>query len=608
MRLTARMSRHCGGILLLFGLIVGLFCGQRGVASDDAALDARISRLIRELGADQFMVRERAQKELERIGVAAFDALDDAKDDDDVEVALRVRSLLRVISVSWALEDDPPEVKNALKSYGDLSELDRKTRMERLAEFGHPRAIAALCRLACFESNHLLGKEAALLVMKSSSPPTADELVALAKSIESTSGASRRPVAKWLRQYARTLVRGPSTMSDWDRLVKAEIDDLHSAAPHTNATIVRDLLRWQCDQLRQFGQSSDAEEVARRMVDLAESSPVELAETVGWLMDREYWNAIARLTERHASDFEKSAILQYRRAESLRRKGDLANADKIAMQAAALVQGTATSHQDLAMDLRDRGLYEWAEREFRVAISLEAESDPDNMRARYLLGEMLWDIQKPLEAARLWQEFVDKLDKDAQARERFAERRQFFRSRMHYFYAQDHAKRQEWDKVREQLELGIRHDPTDADVLIAMFRFPKADDAWKLKANSLIDDAAAQFLDLARKWEQIADQQLPPDQQQEVASNLATACNQYAWLVGNTRGDFDEAIRRSHRSVELMPKTASYLDTLAHCYFGKRDYANAVKYQSLAAKREPYTQQIQRQLEVFRAALEGTRR
>lgn len=343
------------------------------------------------------------------------------------------------------------------------------------------------------------------------------------------------------------------------------------------------------------------------MADLTEGSPVELAEMVGWLMDREYWAAIQRLTERHASDFEKSAILQYRRAESLRKKGEGDNAEKIALRAATLVQDTATSHQELAIDLRDRGLYDWAAREFRAAIAVEEIADLDNIRARYLLGEMLWDIQRPLDAAKVWQEFVDKLDNDPQARARFAERRQFFRSRMHYFYAQDHASRQEWDKVREQLDIGIRHDPTDADVLIAMFRFPQADDAWRQKTNSLVADASTQFLDLVRKWEQIAAQQLAPEQQQEVASSMATACNQYAWLVGNTRGDFDEAIRLSHRSVELMPKTASYLDTLAHCYFAKRDYANAVRYQSVAAKREPHTMQIQRQLAVFQKALEEQR-
>ena len=46
-----------------------------------------------------------------------------------------------------------------------------------------------------------------------------------------------------------------------------------------------------------------------------------------------------------------------------------------------------------------------------------------------------------------------------------------------------------------------------------------------------------------------------------------------------------------------------YLDTLAHCYYAKGDYENAVKYQTEAIKSEPHSQAISRQLEVFRKAL-----
>jgi hypothetical protein len=69
----------------------------------------------------------------------------------------------------------------------------------------------------------------------------------------------------------------------------------------------------------------------------------------------------------------------------------------------------------------------------------------------------------------------------------------------------------------------------------------------------------------------------------------------------------------SHKSVELVRAEAAsdadfkrlgqYLDTLAHCYFAKQDYATAVKYQTEAAKLDPHTQAISRQLDVFRAAL-----
>ena len=63
--------------------------------------------------------------------------------------------------------------------------------------------------------------------------------------------------------------------------------------------------------------------------------------------------------------------------------------------------------------------------------------------------------------------------------------------------------------------------------------------------------------------------------------------NQYAWLVGNTEGDFDEALRCSQKSLELQPEEGGYYDTLAHVYFGKGDYENAIKYQTKAAQLDP---------------------
>ena len=62
-------------------------------AIDTAArqLDSRISGLIRQLGNKHYSVRQRAEVELSRLGLVAFDALFDAQEDDEVEVALRAR-------------------------------------------------------------------------------------------------------------------------------------------------------------------------------------------------------------------------------------------------------------------------------------------------------------------------------------------------------------------------------------------------------------------------------------------------------------------------------------------------------------------------------------
>ena len=53
--------------------------------------------------------------------------------------------------------------------------------------------------------------------------------------------------------------------------------------------------------------------------------------------------------------------------------------------------------------------------------------------------------------------------------------------------------------------------------------------------------------------------------------------NQLAWLVGNTEGDFDEALRFSLKSLELKPDEGGFYDTLARVYFAKGDVENARK-------------------------------
>ena len=53
----------------------------------------------------------------------------------------------------------------------------------------------------------------------------------------------------------------------------------------------------------------------------------------------------------------------------------------------------------------------------------------------------------------------------------------------------------------------------------------------------------------------------------------------------------------------MRPDEGGLLDTLAHCYAAKKDFENAVKYQTRAAELEPYSKQIQHALDDYRKAL-----
>ena len=171
---------------------------------------------------------------------------------------------------------------------------------------------------------------------------------------------------------------------------------------------------------------------------------------------------------------------------------------------------------------------------------------------------------------------------------------------MEFLFAEHEALQDDRTKQREHLDKAVALDPTNADVLIAMYRLPDVDEAYRAKTLRLIQATAAAF------------------EKEIKASPNATAWNQWAWLICNTEGDFKKAISFSRMSVATASKLArhsqieipytaadeaGYLDTLGHCYYAQGDYENAVKYQQQAAYLMPHSKIIGRQLDVFKKAL-----
>src|SRR6478736_6382523 len=92
----------------------------------------RITKLINQLGSDDFSAREKAQSELAQAGLEAYDALHAAQGNKDPEIALRARYLVRSMSVRWFADNDSPRVVAILKDYVDLQESERRSRIDRL--------------------------------------------------------------------------------------------------------------------------------------------------------------------------------------------------------------------------------------------------------------------------------------------------------------------------------------------------------------------------------------------------------------------------------------------------------------------------------------------
>jgi tetratricopeptide (TPR) repeat protein len=577
------------------------------------SLDDRIQQLIEQLGSEQYATRERAQSELKRLGLTAFDALYEAQNHEDIEISLRAQYLVRSLTVDWANEDDPNEVKRILRGYSDKKEKDRKTRMDQLGKLPEWMGTEALARLARFERSPVLSKQAALLVMSQTPPDDSPRRERLASRIEGTMELSKRPAAQWLRTHAQTLRDPESTLDAWKGIITDEQRTLEEYPGKTSRDLVLSLLRWQAEFLIQLDREDEAQGVMRQAVTLLQGSREQIIETIDWLMAHEAWTLVDEIATRYSDLFAKDSLLLYRLAESQLKQQKTKEAEAAALKAFEVPNENTLERLEWAYRLhQSRGLVDWAEREYRFVIEKEPLVSAAGLRARQRLAEMLHDHERNQAAAEVYQPVAQAIERDPNV-ERGVMQAQYdpagIQSRFHYFLAEHARQQKDYETQRAELGKAVQYDPTEADALIAMHHSPDADSDFRDKARRLIESASSSFR------EQIAQQRL---QSERLANNdvmreradyyLAMFNNQFAWLVSNTFGDFKEALRLSHESLTLRPNTGAYLDTLAHCYHAVGDLENAVKYQSLAAEQEPHADQIGRKLAFFKKELERSKK
>lgn len=578
---------------LLASWVVPLVLSGNLMAADvdvqsDQRLDQRLERLIEQLGDDRYTTRERAQAELNKLGLVAFEALADAQNDDDIEIALRARYLVRSMHISWTQDHDPPVVKTILKGYEQLGLNERIKRMAALSRLSGGQGTEALCRLARFERTEMLSKQAALQVMDQSSRLLESDRLRRPKVIRTALGRSKRTATHWLRVYVEWLEEPAGALEHWDRMVKAERDLLGEYPDQSSRTIVQELLRRQIEILRRLNRHEQAADASRNLLHLIDGSRDELWETTNWLAEQKSWDFILEAAKRFTEQFEADALLLYRLAQAHLELGDSAEADGLVERALKLNADRPEDHVRTAYILQSRGMHRWAEREYRYVIELGPPGSMVSLESHFLLSEMLHDTTHDQKAADVLQNVVQIMENDTAARRRSRRELASVKSRMHYFFSCSFRAKSDHSNEKLHLEKAIASDPADADVLIAMYHFTEADDQWRSETSTLINKAVDEF--------RLLIQQSPKE------SNLY---NQLAWLISNTEGDYDEALRYSHKSLELDPDRAGYLDTLGRCYYANGNLEKAIEFQTEAVRLEPFSGQIRLQLDFFESELAG---
>lgn len=549
-----------------------------------------VAELIKQLGSSEYLERRQAEKALERLGFEAFDALKEAETNPDVEIATAARYLAGRIKVQWARDTDPPEVRQLLQDYADQSEEARLQRAAQLNALPKNAGFDALCRIIRFESSAQLSKKVAMLFL-STSADQKQRWLDRASVMETSLADSQRPAAAWLRSElsfnTKDAAEKEAALNDWKKYTDAEQVLLKSNSDETNRSIVSTLLRHRSNLLRQLGRRDEAKALLVELIELEDGEIESLLQLVGWLSEDEAWDLVDQVAKRFGKQFESEPLLLYSLAQvKLQQKAD-AEAQELAAKAKQLAGEDSREHLRVAIQLQERGMFPWAEQEYQEVLRIEPITGRFRVFATYRLSEMLHDQQRDKDAGEVLTTLTSQFEKNPNIREiveAFGLDANALRSRGVYFLACDQQQKMAFAEQRKLLDEAIGYDPTDADVLIAMHRFPEADEAYRQKTSILIKKAAEKFRQ---------DIEGDPEDPQ--------GYNQYAWLIGNTEGNYDEALKFSLRSLELAPDRAGYLDTLGRCYYALGDYENAIKNQARAVELDPHSLVIKRQLDFFKS-------
>ena len=197
---------------ILVPCLFQLVCLSTGLAAQKAEEPAapadisaadQVRRLIEQLGASEYSERERAQAQLAELALVAFEALEEVRDHEDVEIRVRARRLLRVLRNQLILDSDIDGLEEILRGYADLEEDQRAERLEslRILELAH--ATPLLCRFARFEESEVLSKRAALMAMSLDFPEENSQREALADLIRQSTGLGKRTAVRWLRTFCQ---------------------------------------------------------------------------------------------------------------------------------------------------------------------------------------------------------------------------------------------------------------------------------------------------------------------------------------------------------------------------------------------------------------------
>ncbi|QDT01025.1 tetratricopeptide repeat protein [Adhaeretor mobilis] len=563
-----------------------------------------LDALISQLGDDEYHVREAAEQQLLQLGHEAFDQLKQNERHRDLEIASRVSYILHKLQVDWLRDDDPTEVRRILARYNELNQEERRLRIEQLVALPEAAGAPAIARVARFEASPEIARLAALQL--TDMDPAA--LKQAEQRVLQECGTSKRTPIEWIRLIFVELNSPAETVARWAAFIESEIELVATEGQDkTSSDIVYLLLDHElklCNRLELLDETTASLVRSVELTSLTAAGSPQLQRTRGliyaidWITENERWDVLEQFESRFEKEICKERLVLYYLANAYGKQGKGDAAETTATKAWDLIDDDDEQRVALGGALQELGRLDWAKREWRYVIDGFAEIDPLAMSARQSLALWLHDSGNDREAADLLAASCDALDKNP------GEKKKLHRTYLEHgneplaaFYAQRlyyeacyYQSLEDYKNQAKKLEQAAAAYEDNADILIAMYHAQGSDEDYRKRT-------LARIRRVSRKQQELIDSY----------PHIAGLYNQWAWLIGNTEGDYQKAIAYSQKSLELSPGEAGFQDTLAHCYFTAGNYEKAVEFQRLAVAGQPYVQVMQRKLVQFEKELEKRR-
>jgi tetratricopeptide (TPR) repeat protein len=575
----------CGILILLLTttVVFGEETSVNCASVNDTPENNVVQQLIQKLGDDSYVVRQRAEVQLLRIGVGAFAELQRAKNHKDIEIARRAEQLLaRFENLFLALEDR--SLHFWIAQYAFNTDITEKAGIlwilsRPFYDAPNGEGLQTLCRVVRFDTEYSLRAEAA------------KSLMALPPSI-------------------------PSKQRKWFRTIR---DTLSDSGDDSLLQLVAEFARLRCD----LDELKDVAEKKSQRVAKETKTPVNYPVTLN--VDNSIRQRVLQLTDRIAefqSKPENSAfqsgnmndILLFYALAELQDLVDLTVERDRSIQAALAVrtQSLGNEHPLNALNdedvkqpfydhlavgrvLKQKFRFHWALRHFQLVCE-ESDHLLLKINANTHAAEALIFLRHYSEATRYFDNILE-LVSGSEYGKMFNNAKQLsvrYRADRLLCLAQAAAEKEDWSKAMELVRQGLENDPFEVDLLILGYQISATDSVFREELKPKIDRA---LLQIERNLHQ---QAVEPERRSWF---VAKTCNEAAWLLAGTDGDYVSALALIEAALKVEPEDGKWLDTLAHVYFLGKQYDKAVETQENVVRLAPESAIFRQPLERFRKKL-----